>query len=77
MAAKKFEKNTKEWGIFTDFWKLCQQYWEPEEGDDYWQNLINSVNDFTKKYEDEPFARVIALAYAEYLDKKFKERNKK
>lgn len=77
MAAKKFEKNTKEWNIFTDFWKLCQSHWEPEGGDDYWKNLIKDVDAFTKKYGDEPFARTIALAYAEYLDKKFKEINKK
>jgi hypothetical protein len=38
MAAKKFLKGSEEWMMFMDFWKLCQDFWEPEDNQDYWQN---------------------------------------
>ena len=49
MAAKKFLKGSEEWMMFMDFWKLCQDYWEPEDNQDYWKNSSESVMSFAKK----------------------------
>lgn len=75
MAAKKFLKGSEEWMMFMDFWKLCQDYWEPEDNQDYWKNSSESVMSFAKKYESMIFARIIALALMDYLEAKAKQMN--
>jgi hypothetical protein len=46
MASVKFDKGSEKWMMFMDFWKLCQKHWEPEDNDEYWDNLINDCDDF-------------------------------
>ena len=75
MAAKKFLKGSEEWMMFMDFWKLCQDYWEPEESQEYWENASESIMSFGRKYESMIFARIIALAFMDYLENKAKQMN--
>lgn len=75
MAAKKFLKGSEEWMMFMDFWKLCQDYWEPEGNQEYWKNASESVMSFGRKYESMIFARIIALAFMDYLEAKAKQMN--
>lgn len=74
MASKRFEKGSEEWQVFTEFWKICQQFWEPEDNDEYWEQVIDSTNEFYKKYKEnnEIFAKEIALALVDTLDKKWR-----
>ena len=46
----KIEKNSKEWNMFSDYWKLLQDLWGVEESDDYWQDVRNRVEEFSNKY---------------------------
>ena len=66
---KKFAKGSSEWMMFMDYWTLCQKYWEPEESDSYWENLIDATDDFYKKYNTD-FAKSLALTLVNELERK-------
>ena len=63
MARVKFEKNSCEWYMFQDYWKLCQKFWIPENSNEYWDAVIKETNDFYKKYKDIELAKNISLAF--------------
>lgn len=75
MASKRFEKDSEEWRMFTEFWKICQQFWEPEDNDEYWDKVIDSTNEFHKKYKtnNDIFARKIVLALIDTLEEKARQ----
>lgn len=50
MAGKKFSKGSKEWQMFMDYWNLCQKFWEPEDNDQYWEQVISEADAFYRKY---------------------------
>lgn len=68
---KKFAKGSSEWMMFMDYWTLCQKYWEPEESDSYWENLIDATDDFYKKYNTD-FAKSLALSLVNEAERKQK-----
>lgn len=73
MASAKFEKGSKEWHMFQDYWKICQKYWIPEESDGYWEALIQEADKFCQKYEDVPLAKKNMFGFLEVLEEKEKE----
>lgn len=73
MASVKFEKGSPEWQMFTEFWKLCQSYWEPENNDEYWKSLHDDSVAFGSKYQNK-FAQELAIAFMGYQDKVLKQR---
>lgn len=75
MAAVKFGKGSNEWQMFVDFWNICQDYWEPEDTDEYWEKVIDRMNFFTNKYKLE-FATKMANAFIESQEKILKEKKK-
>lgn len=116
MAGKKFEKGSKEWEMFsefwdiakkvnafmqkydceftkdlikslhltkgltetqirtalTDFWLLCQKYWDCEKTDDYWENLVDYANDYHKKNNND-FSKIIAISLIDKLEKEYRK----
>lgn len=75
MAGKKIVKGSEEWQMFQDFWKLCQDIWEPEDADEYWQYVISETDKFYQKYRT-PYAREFAIGITNALDQVYKERKK-
>lgn len=75
MASKRFEKNGPEWLMFQDYWRLCQQFWEVEDNDQYWRELTNEADIFYKKHKnvDKNFAMKLAVGYMESLKQKHKD----
>lgn len=67
MGAVKFQKGTEEWQMFMDLWELCQRFWEPEESDKYWAELIKAADEFHKKY-NRSFSKMAAAGLAEDCD---------
>lgn len=47
-----FDKNSMERKMFADFYKICEQYWIPEESPEYWKALTKDVDKFYEKYKD-------------------------
>ena len=46
----KFDKNSKEFQLFGDFYNLVKNYYETEETEEYWQDVMKAMTDFQKKY---------------------------
>ena len=116
MAGKKFEKDSAEWQMFsefweiakrsnsflrkynseftqslvesikltqnisetqlksnlTDFWMLCQEFWEIERNDRYWEKLVDETNKFHEKNNND-FSKNIALAFLTKLENKYRK----
>ena len=73
MAEVKFEKGSKEWEMFMDFWKMCQKHWIPDETEEYWIALSNDINDFYKKHNTS-FAKRLYWALHQEMEQKMKDR---
>lgn len=73
MAEVKFGKGSEEWMMFTDFWKLCQKYWQVEDSDEYWDELIKDTQDFYRTYRDVLLSRFLANALTECKEKELAE----
>lgn len=71
MAAVRFQKGSEEWMMFGDLYKLIQDYWKPEDTDEYWVKLAGAVRDFHDKYQTE-IAKELALAVMNGLEKMWK-----
>ena len=69
MGKTKFLKGSEEWQFFQDFYNLCQSIWVVEESDEYWNDVVDKVDELYKKYPDE-FCKGQLLALLNYLDKK-------
>lgn len=76
MAAKKIVSGSEEFQMFQDFWKICQEFWIPEDSDEYWENLKNRTDEFYKKYGT-PYAMGLALGFVMGVEKAWKEGKKK
>lgn len=77
MASVKFEKGSKEWLMFQDYWKLCQKFWVPEDNDEYWEMVKDTTDDFYEKYKDIALAREIAGAFVKVMEKQYKANQQK
>jgi hypothetical protein len=71
MASKRFEKNSEEWQMFTEFWSLCQKYWIPDKDDEYWKSVTEESIAFGEKYKTE-FAKKLVFALLDSLEDKRK-----
>lgn len=65
---KRFAKDTDEWMLFTDFWKLCQKYWIPEDRDEWWNEALKAIDEFVKKHNKTSFAKGLALVLIQELE---------
>lgn len=71
-----FDKNGMERKMFADFYKMCEEYWIPEDTDEYWQTIIKATDDFVEKYKNvHPIASEMACAFVCGMEKKYKEIN--
>ena len=59
---KQLIKTDVEFKMFTDFYKIYQDFYRPEDNDEYWKGLIKAIEDFCEEYPT-PFAEDIAVAY--------------
>ena len=71
---KKLEKQNTEWQMFNDYYKIYQDFYEPEESDKYWEALMTASCEFANKYKTE-FARDIIIAYMESRNRIFNLKN--
>lgn len=79
MASVKFEKTSREFQFFQDVWGLCQKHWNPEEKPEFWSDLVDDCDKFSRKYCDDDFydfAMGVAQLYAGFIARKFKRMKK-
>lgn len=66
----KFKKESKEYQMILDFWNMCQNFWVPEDRDEYWMDLIKATDGFAAKYKELSISEDLAVALIMYLQKK-------
>ena len=71
---KKLEKQDKEWQMFADYYKIYQDFYEPEDNDKYWEALMTASCEFANKYNTE-FAKNIMIEYMESRNRIFHLKN--
>lgn len=50
---KKIEKNSPEWTMFNEFYKLRQEYHDAEYTEEFWDAAIKDVSEFIAKYKND------------------------
>lgn len=74
MAAVEFVKKVSiEWYMFAEYWKICQKYWEVEDTDEYWENLVQEAEQFFKKYKDIKLSKALIMGFLDTQEKIYKE----
>ena len=71
MTGIKFEKGSKEFAFFAEFWKMVQKYYIPEDTDSYWDELIAEAAQLKKKYDGRFYHYMIQgfMNYAEEVNR--------
>lgn len=59
---KQLTKADAEFQMFSDFYKMYQDFYIPEDSDEYWEQLADAVEAFCKKYASK-FAKELAFDY--------------
>lgn len=76
MASKKFEKGSEEWQFFQDFWRLRQQYYEADNGDDWFEELMHTGEIIIEKYHNTEFAKFAQnLVFSHFEDVEMRWKN--
>lgn len=79
MASKKFEKGSAEWQFFQEFWKFRQQYYEADNGEEWFSEMIDVGEKIIEKYQHEEFAefaRNLILRHFEDVETRWKKHGK-
>ena len=72
---KNLKSTDIEFQMFSDYYTIYKDFYEPEESDEYWQALIQTTDDFCKKYPSK-FAQDIVMAYLESREMMYKSLKK-
>lgn len=59
---KKLTKADTDFQMFSDYYKIYQDFYIPEKGDAYWQGLIAEADAFLEKYKTK-YAEDLITAY--------------
>lgn len=76
MASVKFEKGSKEFQLFGDFWTFVQKFYIPEESSEYWDDLMDCADQLSKKYQDDDcyeLARELFINICGFMARKHKQ----
>ena len=72
---KRLDKTTIEFQMFADYWKIVQDFYEPEDDESYWSKLIKETNEFYNKYKTD-FAKALIMAFDNEIERKWKENHR-
>ena len=73
---KKISKDDIEFQMFREWWKLREDYYNPQTDEEF-EEVVSAVDSFSKKYAGtkvEWFAREMALLHAEDCEKRSLEK---
>lgn len=68
MASKKLEKGSDEWQFFQDFWRFRQQYYDPEDKDEWFDELVNESTLLYEKYKNTQFKEFVKQLIIAHID---------
>lgn len=67
-----FDKDSAEWWFFHDFYKFCEEYYNPKPGTKYFQNFMMEMDAIIDKYcSASPQMNIMAsnllMGFCEYI----------
>ena len=74
MASKQLPRGTPEFEMFGDFYKMYQEFFDPEEADEYWDGFIQRSGELIEKHKSVPLIRNLITALCDYQERILKER---
>lgn len=78
MASKKFDKGSEEWQFFQEFWKFRQQYYEADNGEDWFEEMMRAGEAIIEKYYNTEFAKFVQsliFSHFEDVETRWKKKN--
>ena len=69
---KKLTKTDTDFQMFSDYYKIYQDFYIPEKGDTYWQGLISEADAFILKYKTK-YAEDLMTAYVNSRQRIYKD----
>lgn len=69
---KVIKKSDEEFAILQEFWRILQDFYEPEDTDEYWNKLLDTTIKFEREHPDNLLCMQLILLILNYLEKKFK-----
>jgi len=70
MASVKFTKDSREFQMMGEIWKILSEFFVPENTSEYWDVVQAVLNKFVKRWDNDPLAKNMAKAVILYLDEK-------
>ena len=78
MASKKFEKGSEEWQFFNDYYKFRQQYYEADNGEKWFEEMVRVGEKIIEKYhntETAKFVQSLMFSHFEDVEMRWKKKN--
>lgn len=72
MRGTKFSKDSVEFKMLNDFWKLLQEFYYPDESDEYWEDFVKAQGEFRNKYNND-LGIILSNSLVYYLENKKKK----
>ena len=69
---KVIKKSDEEFAILQEFWRILQDFYEPEDTDEYWNKLLDTTIKFEREHPSNLLCMQLILLILNYLEKKFK-----
>lgn len=73
IVKKNIEKGSEEWQFFQDFWRFRQKYYEPEERDEWFEEIVAESTKLYAKYQNtdfKDFAKALIIAHIDDVDRR-------
>lgn len=65
-----FDKDSEHYRFFREFYKFTCKYAEPEQSDEFWNEVTSEANELTEKYNNN-YYRYLVIVHLEMLQRKF------
>ena len=78
MASKKFEKGSEEWQFFNDYYKFRQQYYEADNGEKWFEEMVRVGEETIEKYHNTEIAKFVqslVFSHFEDVEMRWKKKN--
>ena len=75
-----FGKDSKEWQMFAEYFKLCEKFWELPEKDteSFYDAAYKEGGDFAEKYKtDDQFSYYLTMSLLDHIKHEWRARNGK
>lgn len=72
---KTITKTDEEYCILQEFWRILQEFYDPESTDEYWDRFIKATKKFERAHPDNLLCEQLILMTMAYIEKKYKKDN--